>query len=336
MLNVVVVAPASRFGLGLGAENMRKINAVSKEIKLRDASVLHTEEINGNTAHKSEFDAILAEAEVLIARQLPDAVLQRSPKLKWIQMTYTGLEGILQDKELVASPVKLTNASGIQAPAISEYVITMMLAFDKHIPTFARLKQEKKWQPITMVSLRGQTVGILGFGNIGKEIAKRAKALGMQVTAWDRPRKNMRALNVDKYLSGAAGLDAVFRSGDFIVSTLPATPQTAGMVGEKQLRLMKKSAYILNISRGAIIDESALIKALKEKWLAGAGLDVFVTEPLPSDNELWEMTNTIISPHCCGRLDDTDSLVVDLFCQNLTRYLSGRRLINLVNKKAGF
>jgi phosphoglycerate dehydrogenase-like enzyme len=187
-----------------------------------------------------------------------------------------------------------------------------------------------------MVSLLGQTVGILGLGNIGKEIAKRATALGMNVTAYDRPRKLMRARNVNKMVSGAAGVNEIFKTCDFVVSTLPSTPATAGFIGEKQLRAMKPSAHLINISRGAVVDEPVLIKALKEKWFAGAGLDVFQTEPLPPGSELWDLPNTILSPHTCGRLDDTDSMVTDLFCANLKRFIAGKRLVNLVDKKAGF
>ncbi len=336
MVNVVVVAPSSRFGLGLGEENMKKIAAVGREVKLKDASNLLTEEQNGDVSHKKEFDAVLADTEVLIARSLPKDVIKRSPKLKWIQMTFAGMERIVQDKDLVASPVKLTNASGIQAEAISEYVVTLMLAFDKHLPEFAELKREKKWQPITMISLASQTVGILGLGNIGKEIAKRSKALGMTVVAYDRPRKVMRAQNVDKLVTGAAGIAEIFKTCDFVVSALPSTPATNGLIGEKELRRMKLSAHFLNISRGAIVNEPALIKALEEKWIAGAGLDVFATEPLPKESKLWDFPNTILSPHTCGRLDDTDSMVTDLFCLNLKRYLAGKRLLNLVDKKAGF
>lgn len=251
-------------------------------------------------------------------------------------MTFAGMESVVKDPDLVASPVKLTNASGIQAPAISEYVITLMLAFDKHLPEYAQLKKEKKWQPSTMVSLLGQTVGILGLGNIGKEIAKRATALGMKVIAYDRPRKLMRARNVNKLVSGTPGVNEIFKTCDFVVSTLPSTPATAGFIGEKQLRAMKPSAHLINISRGAVVDEPVLIKALKEKWFAGAGLDVFATEPLPPTSELWDLPNTILSPHTCGRLDDTDSMVTDLFCDNLKRFIAGKRLNNLVDKKAGF
>ena len=335
MLNVVIAAPSSRFGLGFSDENMRKIKAVSPEINLKEASVLLSEEQNGDFSHKKDLDALFSGAEVLLARSLPANVIKRAPKLKWIQMTFAGMESIVRDKDLVESPVKLTNASGIQATAISEYVITLMLAFDKHLPTFAQLKREKGWQPITMVGLASQTVGVLGLGNIGKNIVKRAKALGMHVIAYDRPRRIMRAQYVDKFVSGPQIAD-IFKESDFVVSALPSTPQTAGLIGEKELRMMKPSAYLINISRGAVVNEGALVRALEEKWIAGAGLDVFAIEPLPKESKLWDFPNTILSPHCCGRLDDNDDRVTDMFCDNLKRYLAGKRLLNLVNKKKGF
>jgi len=335
MLNVVVTAPSSQFGLGLGERNMKKIAAVSPQINLKDASVLFTEEQKGDFSHKKDLDALLSAAEVIIARALPANVIKRALKLKWIQMTYAGMERVVQDKELVESPVKLTNASGIQAEAISEYVITLMLCFDKHVPTFAQLKREKKWQPITMVGLASQTVGVLGLGNIGKNIVKRAKALGMHVIAYDRPRRIMRAQYVDKFVTGPQIAD-IFKESDFVVSALPSTPQTAGLIGEKELRMMKPSAYLINISRGAVVKEAALVRALEEKWIAGAGLDVFAIEPLPKESKLWDFPNTILSPHCCGRLDDNDDRVTDMFCDNLKRYLAGKRLLNQVDKKKGF
>jgi phosphoglycerate dehydrogenase-like enzyme len=335
MVNVVIAAPSSRFGLGFSEENMRKIRSVSRQINLRDASNLLSEEQKGDSSNKKELDTLLADAEVLLARSLPPNVIKRAPKLKWIQMTFAGMESIVRDKDLVNSAVKLTNASGIQAVAISEYVITLMLAFDKHLPNFAQLKREKKWEPVTMVGLASQTVGILGLGNIGKQIARRAKVLGMKVIAYDRPRGIMRAQYVDKLVSGSQ-IDQVFKESDFVVSALPSTPQTAGLIGEKELGMMKPSAYFINISRGAVVNEEALVKALEKKQISGAGLDVFAVEPLPKESKLWELPNTILSPHCCGRLDDTDDRVVDMFCDSLKRYLAGKRLLNLVDKKKGF
>jgi phosphoglycerate dehydrogenase-like enzyme len=145
----------------------------------------------------------------------------------------------------------------------------------------------------------------------------------------------MRAQYVDKLVAGE-DINLVFKESDFVVNCLPVSPKTQGIIGAREFRLMKPTAHFINISRGQVVQQDALIQALREKWIAGAGLDVFAKEPLPPDNPLWEMPNVIISPHCCGRLDDNDDRVIDFFVQNLQRYLTGKRLRNIVNKKAGF
>ena len=335
MINIVVLMPVSVYGTLLSEENKRKVRAVSPQINLQDTSELLEIEQKGDSSQMGKLDAILSEAEIYFARALPDDLVKRSPKLKWIQMSYAGMERVLLDKELVNSPIKLTNASGIQAEAISEYAITLILAFNKHLPHFLQQKQEKVWQTTRMPLLNTQTVGVVGLGHIGQEIAKRAKALGARVIAYDIPRKIMRARNVDKLVSGD-GLFELLAESDFVVSALPSTPATSGLIGEKQLSTMKPNAYFINISRGAIVDEKALIRALEEKRIAGAGLDVFAVEPLPKDSKLWDFPNVIISPHCCGLIEDNDDRATDLFVANLKRYVAGKRLLNVVNKNKGF
>jgi len=335
VINIVVLMPPSVYGPSLSEENKRKIRAVSRQISLKDASELLGKEQKGDFSERQKLDAFLSKAEIIFARALPANLIKRSPKLKWLQMSYAGMERVLQDKDLVNSPVKLTNASGIQAEAISEYAITLILAFNKHLPHFAQLKQEKKWQMSNMVSLASRTVGVMGLGNIGQQIVKRAKALGTRVIAYDRPRKIMRAQYVDKLVAGK-GLNELLRKSDFVISALPSTPATNGLIGEKELRMMKPSAHFINISRGAIVNEKALIRALEEKWIAGAGLDVFAVEPLPKDSKLWKFPNVIISPHCCGLIEDNDDRVTVLFVSNLKRYVEGKRLLNVVNKRWGF
>jgi len=192
MVNVVTAVPSRN----IGEKNQEKIRNVSPKINLQDVTSWVSEEQAGNWSHRKELDAILGSAEVLLAGTLtlPQDLIKRAPQLKWMQMTFTGMEDIVKDKNLVESSVKLTNASGIQAEAISEYVITLMLAFDKHLLTFSEQKKLKHWKKITMVGLASQTIGIMGLGNIGKEVARKAKALGMHVIAFDRPRKLMRAV----------------------------------------------------------------------------------------------------------------------------------------------
>ncbi len=335
MVNVVTLAPAGLFGLGISEANQKKIKSVSRKINLIDGSVLLGEEQKGNLANKAKLDAMLSDAEILLARALPKEVIKRSPKLKWIQMMYAGMEVILRDKDLVESPAKLTNASGIQAEAIAEYAITLMLAFNKRLLHFAELKKQHVWQPATMPLFASQTVGVIGLGNIGHNIAKRAKALGARVIGYDRPRKIPRAQYVDEFVTGN-GINKLFKESDFVISAVPSTPATNGLVSEKMLALMKPTAYLMNISRGAIVDEKAVIQALKEKRIAGAGMDVFATEPLPKDSPLWDFPNTILSPHCCGRIDDNDDRVTDMFVENLKRFVDDKRLFNVVDKQKGF
>ena len=331
MINVVTTL----HGRNISKENQDKITGVSPEVNLQDATMLLSEELRGNYEHGKELDKMLGEAEVIFARVLPNNVIKRAPKLKWIQMSYAGMETVLKDNDLMDSPVTLTNASGIQAEAISEFVIALMLAFDKRLLQLIEQKNQKTWKSTLMVGLSGQTVGILGLGKIGKEIARKAKALGMDVIAYDRPRKLMQARCVDKLVAGD-DISLVFQQSDFVVNCLPLAPKTTGIIGAKEFRLMKPTAVFINVSRGQVVQENALIQALREKWIAGAGLDVVAQEPLPSDSPLWEMPNVIISPHCCGRLDDNDDRVVDFFALNLKRYLNGKKLLNIVNKKAGF
>jgi phosphoglycerate dehydrogenase-like enzyme len=331
MINVVTTL----HGRNISQENQNKIRAVNPDVNLQDATLFLSEELNGNLSHAKELDNMLGEADVIFARVLPENVIKRAPKLKWIQMSYAGIETVLKDKDLVDSPVTLTNASGVQAEAISEFVLAMMLAFDKRLLKLVEQKNQKIWKSMLMVGLASQTVGILGLGSIGKELARKAKALGMHVIAYDRPRKSMRARYVDQLVAGEE-IDLVFKQSDFVACCLPLAPKTTGIIGAKEFRLMKPTAVFINVSRGPVVQEDALIRALQEKWIAGAGLDVFEKEPLPQDSPLWEMPNVIISPHCCGRLDDNDDRVVEFFVMNLKRYLNGKHLLNIVDKKAGF
>ena len=208
--------------------------------------------------------------------------------------------------------------------------------FAKQMPLYFQLKQDGKWQRSNSTVLRTQTVGILGLGHIGREVARLAKALGMNVLATRRSaRKVTRTRYVDRLLPRAQQ-DELIRESDFVVITLPFTPETKNLIGEKELRMMKPGAYLINIGRGSIVDENILIRALKEHWIKGAGLDVFATEPLPSDSDLWKLPNVILTPHVSGSMEDYTGRTTELFCENLERYLSGKKLLRLINKKAGY
>lgn len=340
METVNVVATASISGPsfvtpGIGEAYLRKIHAVSPRVKAVDASLLLAEEQRGDLSHQADFDKLLGNAEVLFGFRLPRDVLKRAPHLKWAQMMSAGVERFL-DADMVKSPVVITNASGLAAVPISEWVVCVMLMFAKQFPRYSELKMEKRWERFSSAVLSGKTLGLVGVGQIGSEVARLAKALRMNVIATRRTiRPGVGARYVDRLLPRSQ-LPTLLRESDFVVIAVPFTSETQHMIGEKELKAMKKTAYILNIGRGDIINEPVLIKALEEKWIAGAGLDVFTTEPLPVLSRLWELPNVIQTPHVSGSVEDYVGKACDIFARNLERYVAGRRLFNVVDKKRGY
>jgi len=327
-LNIVVTR-------SLEDECLRQIADVSPGIKIFDASDLAAAERDGDYTSKDKFDAILAEAEVIYGYWPPHNVIVRSPKLKWIQCMLAGVDHSLYT-DVFQSSVLLTNTGGIHGTQTSELVFEMMLMFAKNAPMYMNLQKQKKWEPRVPMLLRNKTMGIVGLGSIGKEVARLAKAFGMRVVANRRSTKRVtRARYVDK-LMPPGQLAELLSESDFVVLALPATPDTNQIIGEKELRAMKPGAYLINIARGSVVDEDALVRALDEHWIAGAGLDAFAKEPLPSESKLWELPNVIITPHIAGRTDNYNALATKLFCENLRRYLSGEKLLKLVDKKKGY
>jgi D-2-hydroxyacid dehydrogenase (NADP+) len=247
----------------------------------------------------------------------------------------------LLDSELARSGVILATASGIHAVPIGEYVMGTMLAFAKGLPGAMRAQAERTWRPYLAEELYGKTVGILGLGAIGAYAAKLAKADGMRVLAIRRS-VSRRAVgpeaviaDVDELLS-PSDLPYLLSQADYVVIAVPLTAESRGLIGERELRTMKPTARIINISRGAVIDEAALVRALKEGWIAGAALDVFQEEPVPPDSELWGMDNVILTPHISGGTPVYMERAVALFCDNLRRYLAGEPLRNAVDLKRGY
>jgi D-2-hydroxyacid dehydrogenase (NADP+) len=327
-VNVLVTTP-------IGDESLQQITNVSPRIKLSNVSELVRAEQRGDFARQDELDALLAEAEVIYGLRLPKDVIARAPKLKWVQVMSAGVDRYLDD-EFRQSSVIMTNVSGIHATPIGEIVLGLMLMFAKQAPLCFQLKQEKQWKRFMPTVLRSKTVGIVGLGNIGREVARLAKAFGMRVVAIRRSVKRVvRAKYVDILLPREQ-LPRLLSESDFVVLSLPFTSETNKLIGEKELRTMKPTAYLINIARGNIVDEEALIRALDERWIAGAGLDVFATEPLPADSRLWEFPNVIFSPHIAGGMEDYNIRATELFCENLGHYLSGKNLLNVVDKKKGY
>jgi phosphoglycerate dehydrogenase-like enzyme len=328
-VNLIVTTAVSK-------ECLQQITSVSPSIKLTDVSGLFEAETNGNLTAKKKLDTILAETEVAYGIFFPPNLVIRSPNLKWVQVMLAGINRLLNDTGVLESPVIMTNIRGIHATHVGEFTLMLMLMFVKKAPFFLHLQQQKEWNLYTPTILHSKTVGIVGLGSIGREIARLAKSFGMKVIATRRSIKKVtRARYADRVLPSEQ-LPELLSQSDFVVITLPLIPETNKIFGEIELKAMKPSAYLINISRGGVIDEEALIRALNEGQIAGAGLDVFTTEPLPPDNRLWTLPNVILSSHISGMIEDYHEQCTELFCENLKRYLNGQKLLNVVDKRKGY
>ena len=316
-----------------------QIQAVSPDLRVIDPlpMVPDIPQINQQPPALNEkgLDLLLGEAEILFGSMLPRDVISRSPNLKWIQTVAAGVERSLTP-EIAASSVIMTNVSGMHVVPISELVFGLILSFAKHLDEVNQNQRQKKWVKYTPTILNGKTLGILGLGNIGRRIAAVGKTFGMKVVATRRHIRQVgRARDVDTLYPGAQMMDLLAES-DYVVNCLPHTSETANIISEKELRGMKAGAFLVNIGRGSTIDETTLVRALQEKWIAGAGLDTFQDEPLPAESPLWELPNVIITPHIGGSMDEYTQKAIVIFCDNLRRYLSGKRLKNIVDKKLGY
>jgi len=219
---------------------------------------------------------------------------------------------------------------------MSELTFGLIMMLAKQAPLLFRNQQGKKWQRFGHILLRSKTLGVVGLGRIGKGVARLAHAFGMKVIATRRSTQGvMRHRYVDRILQKEL-LPELLAESDFVVLSFPATPETYKLIGERELRAMRPTAYLINVARGSAVDEDALIRALEEHWIAGAAMDVYTTEPLPSDSRFWELPNVIISPHVGGEMENAGGKTTEFFCENLRRYISGKRLHDIVNKRKGY
>lgn len=338
-MSVELINVVMSFSLGspmtLTEEHRDQIRAVSSRIKLHEASELVSAENNGDSRARERLDAMLAEADVFYGFAFPNInLIGRTTRLKWIQVPVAGVERFLT-QEIVDSRVIVTKAK-IHERQISETIFTFILMLARKSLTHFRAQQQKKKEKIIPIVLHKKTLGILGLGNIGRTVARIAKAFGMKVLA-TKAHPEGRFANVDKLLP-SSGFCEVLAQSDFVVILLPLTPETKNLISETELKLMKPTAYLVNVSRGGVVDENALIRALSENWIAGAGLDVFATDPgpIPADSKFWDLSNVIITPHNAGPRDDYEDLLNRQFCLNLRRFMSNRELIGMVDKNLGY
>lgn len=284
---------------------------------------------------RDEMHAQIETADVFFGSVDREAV-KRATRLKWIQHPAAGVENVMPIEELVNSKIVLTNMQRIFAPVISETAIGMLLALARGFPSYVRQAEQSQWKRVpNLIEISHKTMGVIGFGGLGSETARRAhEGFRMRIIATDA--KPLPKPHWVAELHDPSWQDQLVKQSDVVVVAAPDTRLTRGMVNESFLRNMKKSAYLIVVSRGALYDGPAVLRALKEGWIAGAGLDVTPREPLPADDPLWTAPNAVFTCHTSGDAPERRGRVTALFAENVRRYVNGLPLMNVVDKSRGY
>jgi phosphoglycerate dehydrogenase-like enzyme len=302
-------------------------------IRMREVAPLLTVRVFPSIAEAEEH---LSEAEILLTygEDLTEEIIQRCAKLKWIMVISAGLE-LMPFPAIAQRGILVTNARGIHKGPMAEYALGVILMFSRRFVELYRNQLARRWdRTIRMDELAGQTLGVIGAGAIGSEIAARAKAFGMRTLGMATTKRPMEMFDET---FGRDGLEEVLSRSDYVVVITPLTEETRGMIGEREIGLMKESAVLINIARGAVVDEAALLKALQEKKIRGAGLDVFEEEPLPEDHPFWGLDNVVLTPHLSSRSPKYMERAQEIFRHNLAIYLGQPgEMINVIDVKKGY
>jgi phosphoglycerate dehydrogenase-like enzyme len=283
------------------------------------------------------------EAEIILYSSLTgqsvdfSEVWRHAQNVKWIQSLAAGVENLLIP-ELIESPVIVTNARGVFKRSLADFVIFGILFHYKRGRRIIESQRAHRWDDFRVDWLPGKIMGVVGYGEIGRECALLAHALGMKIYAIRRNPQNSTGDPILDRIFPSESLHDMLREIDVLVAAAPLTKETRHMIGSHEFGAMKPSSMVINVGRGPVIDQEALISALKQKNIAAAALDVYETEPLPPDNPLWDMDNVLLSPHCTDRTENPDwlDLAMQVFIDNFARYQKGEPLLNVVNKKAGY
>jgi len=306
-----------------------------------------------NPFEPDKMEPALAGCDVMVTFRVPAELARKAPGLKWIHLMSAGAEHAVAAGVFAIPNLLLTNSSGIHGTTIGEYILGSMLAYAHrmHLPLRAQLRHE--WLPNryfmkTVFDLRGKTVGIVGYGSIGRESARLAQAFGMEVLALKRdPHEHAdpgwcapgvgdpQGVIPRRWLGPERRIELMERS-DFVVVTLPLTPETRHFLGAREFAAARPGAYVVNVGRGEVIDQEAMIEALRSGKLGGAGLDVTTPEPLDSQSPLWDMENVLLTPHISGAKQGYNDEACEVFVENLRRFKAGRPLLNLVERARGY
>lgn len=291
--------------------------------------------------YTQERDLALNEAkdtDVALLGAFAREILELATNLKWAHIPWAGVDSVLEP--IRKSPATITCGKGVFDAPMADHVFALLLALTRQIPTFVRYQIAGIWKreiPNTQLTdLWGKTMGIVGLGSIGREVAQRALSFGMRVLAVKRQPAAISEEPVDGLFLGYEGLRLMLPECDIVVVTAALTPQTRYLLARNELASMKKGSILINVARGGIVDENALVELLQSGHIAGAGLDVFEDEPLSHDSPLWRMPNVIITPHVGGVSERTRQRVFERFLENLRKFLSGEPLIGVVDKEAGY
>jgi phosphoglycerate dehydrogenase-like enzyme len=290
--------------------------------------------------------------DVLLAFRLPEDPLGCAPELKWIQLLSAGADRMLAGPLRNAS-IPVTTSSGIHATPIAEYIIGSILAYSHRFHVAIRAQLRRQWMRqaefmATVDEVRGKTIGIVGYGSIGRETARIAQALGVRVLAlkrhpesrsdpgWCPPGLGDPEGRIPERFFGPDRREAMLAESDYVAVTLPLTDETHRFIGARELAAMKPEAYVVNVGRGGLIDQGALIEALRDRRIGGAGLDVFEREPLETQSPLWELENVILTPHISGANRGYMDKACELFSENLRRFRAGLPLLNKIDPELGY
>lgn len=313
-------------------------DADEPELKMLKDLPAGTECVIGN--QPDQFTSAAARADVVFnwskGRGLLKSVFEMSPNVKWVHSRAAGLDNQLFP-ELVASPIPLTNGTGVFSASLGEFALGAILYFAKDFRRMIRNQMAGRWEQFDVYEISGQTVGIVGYGDIGRAVASRVRAMGMRVLALKRHGAPVYSVDpmVDR-IYYPQQLHEMIALCDYVVVSAPLTPETLGMIGEAEFAAMRPGSVIINVGRGPIIDEPAMLRALQEGRIKGAGLDVFTKEPLPDGHPFYSMENVLLSPHCADHTMDWLEQAMRFFLENYDRYVKGEPLRNVVRKDLGY
>jgi len=339
-VNVLVASP-------LEPEHAARIEAVDRRVSvLYEPGLLplprYAADHNGvpralSAADLDRWAALRRQADVSFDFdwQAPAEMAANCPRLRWVQGTSAGIGGFLERTGLARTSLVFTTAAGVHGTPLAEFALMGLLYFAKGMPTLERWRQQHHWERHAGRQVAGSRALLIGLGGVGRAVARLLDAAGVEVTGAGRTERGRDVPGVTSYVA-TDRIAEVLPGIDALVLACPLTARTRHLIGERELAMMRPGAVIVNVARGAVIDESALIEALTAGHLGGACLDVFETEPLPAKSPLWAMDNVIISPHSASTVADENRLLTDLFIDNIGRWLAGEPLRNVFDKAAGY